>query len=149
MKVEKGKLVTINYTLRTAEGELIESSEGRGAPLSFIQGEGRMIPGVEEKLEGLEPGVKKEFLIPPEKAFGVKDSGPVKEMLKSEFPKDTKFEIGAKFTANMPEGGGPVNFTILEVKEQTVKVRFTHPLAGKAIKCEVEVLEVKEPSEKS
>jgi FKBP-type peptidyl-prolyl cis-trans isomerase 2 len=143
MKVEEGLTVTIEYKIETDKGELIESSLGKGAPLEFVCGDGHMMPGVEKRIVGMEDGEEKEFEVPPEEAFGAVDSGPVKEMEKNEFPKETVFKTGEKFTARLPEDQGNVIFEIVENRPTTVLVRFHLPHEGKTLKCKVKVLKVR------
>ena len=154
MKVAKGTIVTMEYRIETDKGELIESSVGKGTPLSFAFDEGKMLPGLEKKIEGWEVGDEKEFDIPPEEAFGAKDAGPVREMDKSEFPRDTVFKAGEDFTARLPDDVGSVIFEIVENKATSVVVRFHHPHEGKTLKCKVKIIDVRdasapEPSKKS
>ena len=148
MKVEKGHTITIEYKIETDKGELIESSLGKGAPLEFTCGDGMMMPGVEKRIIGMEEGEDKNFDVPPEEAFGATDSGPVKEMDKTEFPKETVFKTSEKFTARLPEDQGNVIFEIMENKATSVLVRFHLPHEGKTLKCKVKVLKVVDPASK-
>jgi len=148
MKIKTGMLVTMEYKIETDKGELIESSLGKGAPLEFTCGDGRMLPGVEKRIEGLAAGEEKDFEIPPEEAFGALNSGPVKEMDKTDFPKDTVFKAGEKFSARLPEDQGNVIFEILENRATAVVVRFHLPHEGKKLKCKVKILKVRDPSAK-
>lgn len=148
MKIEDGFVVTMEYKIETDKGELIESSLGKGAPIEFVMGEGRMLPGVEKRLVGLSAGDDREFEVPPEEAFGAADGGPVKEMDKSEFPKDTVFKSGEKFTARLPEDQGNVIFEIMENRPTSVLVRFHLPHEGKTLKCKVKILKVVDPKSK-
>lgn len=146
MKVANGLVITIEYKIETDKGELIESSLGKGAPLEFTCGEGMMMPGVEKRIIGMEKGEEKEFEVPPEEAFGALDSGPVKEMDKTEFPKETVFKAGEKFTARLPEDQGNVIFELMENRPTSVLVRFHLPNEGKTLKCKVKVLKVVDPA---
>jgi FKBP-type peptidyl-prolyl cis-trans isomerase 2 len=143
MKIAKGTIVTMEYRVETDKGELIESSVGKGAPIQFNFGKGKMLPGIEKRIEGMEGGHEQEFDIPPEEAFGAKDSGPVREMEKSEFPKDTVFRAGERFAARLPDDVGNVIFEIVENKATSVIVRFHHPHEGKTLRCKVKIISVK------
>jgi len=143
MKIGKGTIVTMDYRVETDKGELIESSIGKGAPIVFNFAEGKMLPGIEKRIEGMEGGEEKEFDIPPEEAFGAKDSGPVREMEKKEFPKDTVFRASERFAAKLPDETGSVIFEIVENKATSVIVRFHHPHEGKTLRCKVKVISVK------
>ncbi len=145
MKVEEGKLITLEYTITTEQGELIESSIGRGQPLTFIFGSDCGLPaGVTESLEGLEENDEKSFDVPPEKAFGTVDSGPTMKLPKNAFPGDTEVKVGASFEGTMPNSDQTVKFVVTENLADEVVVRLIHPLAGKTIHIEAKVLEVGE-----
>jgi FKBP-type peptidyl-prolyl cis-trans isomerase 2 len=143
VKIEKDRVVTLNYSLSVVGGEVIESSEKRGAPLRFVFGFSALLPGFDRRLEGLEKGQEKEFELSPAEAFGTDESGPEGAMLKSEFPPSAGLKVGARYAANLPEDGGPVNFIVLAIDGDSVKIRYVHPLAGKKILAKVKVLEVR------
>lgn len=142
MKVTKDRVVTLEYKLSTDTG-LIESSVGRGAPVSFIHGRGFMLPGIDSRLEGLESGGKKTFELPPEEAFGTLEQQQTKPMKKTEFPKDTLFKKGMKFQAKIPGSELQITLEILGVKDSDVDVRLIHPYADKVIKCEISIVGVR------
>lgn len=149
MVIEKGSVVTMEYRIETDKGELIESSVGKGAPLQFVFGGGKMLHGLEKRIQDMKVGEEREFEIPPEEAFGVKDGGPIREMDKSEFPRDTVFKAGERFTARLPDDKGSVIFEIIENKATSVVVRFHHPHEGKRLKCKVKIVDVKPPVRRS
>jgi FKBP-type peptidyl-prolyl cis-trans isomerase 2 len=142
MKVEIGKIVKIEYKLTKKNGELIESSSVKG-PIEFVVGRGHFLPGLEQKLVGMEAGESRTFQLAPAEAFGAKDSGPMREMEKKEFPDNTEFRVGGRFSARIA-GGLEVYFEVMENKIDTVVVRLHHPLEGEVITAEVSVLEVQE-----
>jgi len=144
MAVEKDMVVTLEYTITSEKGELIESSFGRGAPIKFILGRSGLLPGIDAKLIGIQVDQEVEFDLPPEEAFGTEDSGPTKTVPKKEFPEDAKFGVGTRFQAEMPEAGGTVTFVIVEDRLNDVMVRFVHPLAGKTIHVKARVIEARE-----
>lgn len=145
MTIENGKLVTIDYTITTLQGEMIESSVGRGVPLSFVFGTDSGLPvGVVEALEGMTEGEEKEFDIPPEKAFGAVDSGPTMPLPRSAFPGDTEIKVGASFEGSMPNSDQTVRFIVIESLADKAVVRLIHPLAGKTLHIQVKIIEVSE-----
>ena len=147
MKVEEGKVVTLEYTITTEKGELIESSAGRGAPLTFIFGSNCGLPeGVNEHLAGMDENEEKDFALPPEKAFGTPDSGPTMRLSKTAFPGDVDIKVGASFQGDMPGTNQTVNFVVTENLGEEVVVRLIHPLAGKTINVKAKILEVREPA---
>ncbi len=145
MKVEAGKKITIEYTITTQQGELIESSNGRGEPLTFVFGGEIGLPvGITEGLLGMEEGEEKEFDIPPEKAFGTAESGPTKIMSKGEFPADAEIRIGASFEAYVPHSDETVKFVVVENLGEKVVVRLIHPLADKTLRISAKIVRVED-----
>lgn len=142
MKVEEGKTITLEYTITTEKGELIESSAGRGGPLVFPFGKSGLIPGLDEALIGMSKGEEKEFELAPEKAFGTVDSGPTIDVPKSRLPEDIDIEVGSMFEADMAGNNQTVKMCVLENHPEDVKVRLIHPLAGKTICIKAKVVEI-------
>jgi len=144
MKVEEGKVVTLEYTITTQKGELIESSAGRGTPLVFLFGKSGMLPGLDAALEGMVLDEEKEFDLPPEQAFGTTDSGPTMDIPKRRLPENANTKVGSMFQADMPGTNQTVNFVIVEDRVNEIKVRLIHPLAGKTIHIKAKVLGLRE-----
>ena len=134
MKIDKDCAVTLDYEVVTKTGDVLESSKTRGAPLEFIFSKASLLPGFDKNLLGMDEGEEKTFEIPPEAFFqdGV--------MPKSEFPKETKIEKGARFEANLPGGGGSVQIVVVDAQTDPMKVRFVPAIAAQAplkVKCKV------------
>jgi FKBP-type peptidyl-prolyl cis-trans isomerase 2 len=145
MKVEKGKLISLEYTITTKQGEMIESSVGRGEPLSFVFGTDSGLPdGLTEQLTGMKKNDEKEFDVLPEKAFGTVESGPEMILPTNAFPKNTKIKAGESFEGTMPNSDQTVKFVIAENLGDKVKVRLIHPLAGKTIHIQAKILSVED-----
>ncbi len=147
MAVEKNMVITLEYTITKENGELIESSIGRGAPITYILGRSGLLPGIDARLVGAQVDEEIEFDLPPEEAFGTKDSGPTKLVSKQEFPPDAKFDIGTTFEADMPDMGGSVTFLVEEDRLNEVLIRFIHPLAGKTIHVKIRITEARTATE--
>jgi FKBP-type peptidyl-prolyl cis-trans isomerase SlyD len=144
MIVEEGKVVTLEYTITTQKGEMIESSAGRGGPLMFPFGKSGLIPGLDEALRGMKDGEEKEFDLPPEKAFGTVHSGPTMDIPKTRLPKDAQIKVGVMFEADLPGTNQTVNMVVLEDRVNDIKVRLIHPLAGKTIHIKAKIMALKE-----
>ncbi len=143
MKVENGKKVTLEYTITTQQGELIESSIGRGEPLTFVFGGESGLPvGITEGLIGMSERDEREFDIPPEKAFGTAESGPTMNLPKSAFPEDVNIQVGASFEGNLQNADETVKFVVTENLGDKVVVRLIHPLAGKQLHIQAKVLKI-------
>lgn len=141
MKIESGTVVTLAYDITTSEGEIVESSDISG-PISLLHGVQTLIPGLSKHLEGLEAGAEETFEFPPEEAFGTVDDAPTNVMQRNEFPEGTKFEVGSKFVAKMPNGQ-PLHLAVKEVSDDTVTVAMIHPLAGQTIGMSVKITNVR------
>ncbi|MCK5795782.1 MAG: FKBP-type peptidyl-prolyl cis-trans isomerase [Deltaproteobacteria bacterium] len=141
MKVEKGKLVKIDYELAVKDGDVIESSE-KGGPLEYEHGIGKMLPGLETRIEGLEVDDEKDGFIPAKEAYGLEKDLPTREIPAGEFPADD-LEKGKAFEAKGADGN-PVSFVVVDFDDDKVTVRFTHPLAGKDIRFKVKILSVRD-----
>ena len=143
MKIATGLAVRIEYELTVKGGEVIESS-ARSGPLAYVQGQGKMLPGLESRLVGLEPGDEKRGEIPAREAFGTEDTLPIKEMPRREFPKDAKLEPGSVFEAKSPTGEA-LRLKIVSATSAQVKARLLHPLVGRDLAFRVKVLSVSDP----
>ncbi len=146
MKVARGLSVRVEYELKVKGGEVIESSKKSG-PLTYVQGGGKMLPGFEKQIDGLEAGQEKRGVIAARDAFGTEESLPVSTIPTKEFPAAEKLEVGRIFQAKGPTGQ-PIAFKVVSVGAEQAEVRFLHPLVGKDIEYFVKVLGVEDPKHK-
>ena len=137
--IDNGSVVKVDYTL-TVDGQEIDSSKDRG-PLEFEVGKKQMIPGFEQAVIGLKKGDKKSFKVSPEEGYGSVNDEAFQEVPRSQLPQDVTPEAGMMLSA-MSQDGRPFQVKITEVKEESVVVDFNHPLAGKELNFEVEVVDV-------
>ena len=141
MQVAKDKVVTIDYTLTGAGGEVLDSSEG-GQPLTYLHGAGAMIPGLESALEGYSTGETLKASVGPEQAYGQKDPSLVQPVPRERFAGVPDIRPGMQFTA---EGrGGSRVVTVVAVDDRSVTVDANHPLAGETLHFDVKVVEVRD-----
>lgn len=136
MQITKHKVASIHYTLTDNDGNVLDSSAGR-EPLTYIQGIGNLIPGMEEGLEGKTKGVKFNLKVSPEKGYGVKDDALTQKVPRSAFGTQ-EVKVGMQFQTNQ---GGMVTVTHVGLSEVTVDAN--HPLAGVELNFAVEVLEIR------
>lgn len=136
MQITKDKVASIHYTLRDGEGNILDTSSGR-EPLTYLQGAGNLIAGMEEGLEGKGKGDKFKLKISPEKGYGVKDSSLVQKVPRSAFG-NQKVEKGMQFQTNT----GQV-VTVTETGLDSITVDGNHPLAGVELHFDVEVTDVR------
>jgi len=140
MQIGKNKVVAIHYTLRDNEGTTIDSSIG-GEPLTYIQGIGNLIPGMEEGLEGLTVGEKVNILVSPEKGYGVRHDQLIQKVPRASFgTQDIK--PGMQFQTQGNHGAQVV--TVTDVGLDSVTVDGNHPLAGVELNFDVEVISIRE-----
>jgi FKBP-type peptidyl-prolyl cis-trans isomerase 2 len=141
VKIEKGRRVTLKVDLSVAGGQQLEKST-----VEYIQGAGTMLSGLENVLEGLEKGAKRDGVLKAKDAFGNPAMHPTKKMKKSEFPPDAKLAVGEKLVAASDDKSKMnVILQIAKVTGEDVEVRLLHPLAEKDIKYAVEVIQVTDP----
>jgi FKBP-type peptidyl-prolyl cis-trans isomerase 2 len=143
MKIAKGLIVSIEYELKVVDGDVIESSTKTG-PLRYVHGDGKMLAGLEKRLEGLSAGEERRGKIPAEEAFGTEDSLPLKEMARAEFPAGATPKAGLVFQAKSARGDA-INFKVVSADEQKITVRLLHPLVGRDLEFRVKVLSVDDP----
>ncbi len=141
MRIGKGCVVRMNYTLRDESGVTIESSEGR-EPLTYLHGLGHLIPGLEKTLDGSQAGLKATVTVRPQDAYGEKDPQAVIRAERSDFPEGLTLEPGVEVQAETPDG--PITFIVMSLEGDDVVLDANHPLAGKTLTFDVEVLEVRE-----
>ena len=136
--VAKGKKVDIEYTLTLDDGSTVQSNVG-GPPLSFVAGEGQIIPGLEAALEGKAVRDRVKVKISPEEAYGLTDPQKTQEVPLDKIPEDAR-KVGTLLSAQ--GDGGPMSVRVAEVRPDVVVLDFNHPLAGKALTFDVLVLSI-------
>jgi FKBP-type peptidyl-prolyl cis-trans isomerase SlyD len=145
MKIARGMAVELEYELKIKGGAVLESSVRTG-PLRYVHGDGKMLPGLEKRLDGLAPGDERNGEIPAREAFGTEEMLPIKEMPVSGFPSGVPLAAGSVFEGKDPALGSQVRFKILSITNDMAKVRLLHPLVGRDIEFRVKVLAVRDPS---
>lgn len=139
-KIEKDKKVKLDYTLKV-DGEVVETTVGKQA-LEYTQGQGMLIPGLEQALEGMKVGEEKDVKIEPKDAYGDINKDALREFPKSSFPADFKIELGTVLEIKDEKSGEAVPGVIWDVKDDKVTINFNHPLAGKTLEFNVKILEI-------
>lgn len=136
--IKKDSQVKIHYTLKV-DGEVADSSEGK-EPLAYVQGKGQIIPGLEEELEGMEVGDKKEVSVAPEKGYGPYNPNATQKVPRDAFAGSDELIVGEMVLGNA--GGREFQAKIIEIDDKEVSLDLNHPLAGKTLKFSVEIVEV-------
>ena len=141
MRIEKGRVVDIDYSLHLGDGEVVDRSEP-GDPLTYLHGEGEIVPGLESALEGLEAGARKEVVVGPADGYGEHDPHGLQRVPRQAFPPGFQPEVGMELSAQGPDGD-EVPFVISGVEQDAVTIDLNHPLAGKTLHFDVTVREVR------
>lgn len=134
-----GNTVRVHYTGRLNDGTVFDSSEGRD-PLEFTLGAGQVIPGFDEAVTGMAVGDSTTVTIEPENAYGERRDEMVQEVSRSDIPSDIELALGMQLQASGP--AGDVIVTVIELSDESVKLDANHPLAGKALTFDLELVEI-------
>ncbi len=140
IRANRGDTVIVHYTGRLPDGTVFDASPPE-RPLSFILGKGEVIPGFDEGVTGMYSGEKKTFSIEPDKAYGAREEEYVEELARDMFPEDLPLVVGHQLEVTN-EAGDKLLVMVADVTEQTVTLDGNHPLAGKELTFEVELMKV-------
>tara|TARA_B100000073_G_C23455463_1_gene461122 strand:- start:11 stop:439 length:429 start_codon:yes stop_codon:yes gene_type:complete len=142
MKVENGFNVKVHYRGTLSDGTEFDNSRIRGETLDFEVGTPGLIKGFNDAVVGMTKGETKTFSLAADDAYGQVVSEAFQNVPKTQFDDDFIFEVGGAVMGQGPQG--PFRATIHEVQDESVILDFNHPLAGKDLTFEVEVVEVEE-----
>ena len=138
--VSNGRTVTLNYTL-TVDGKVFDTSKGR-APLVVKIGAHQVIPGFEKGVMGMKAGQRKSFTVSPKEGYGEVNPKAFIKVAKDKLPKNIKPVPGMVLYAKGP-GGNAMPVKIAKVGKNHVTIDFNSPLAGKTLKFDVDVVDIK------
>lgn len=145
-QVKSGDKIKVHYHGKLNTGETFDSSEGRD-PLEFEVGSGMVIKGFDDGVTGMTVGEKKTVTIPADEAYGPVNPEMVLEMPKDRFPEDMQLENGMPLMMS-DQNGQQFQVTIVEIKEAAVMLDANHPLAGKDLTFDLELVEIVAPASK-
>jgi len=132
---KSGDTVKVHYTGRLNDNTVFDTSVG-SEPMEFTLGEGRLIPGFEQAVTGMQVGESKTVTIPVDEAYGQRRDDLIFEVGRDDLPADINPEVGMQ----LPTSQGTV--TIIEVSEKTIKIDANHPLAGQDLTFDIELIEI-------
>lgn len=132
--------VTLHLSLTLKDGTVAESTFD-DEPLTFTMGDGSLAEGLELGLYGLRPGDTQRLELYPEQAFGLRDPGKVHQLPRADFAAELALEPGLVIGFDAP-GGEELSGTIIAFDDATVEVDFNHPLAGRVVIFDVEIIDV-------
>lgn len=139
-KVKDGDTVKVHYTGKLEDGSVFDSSVSRD-PLEVTLGEGKLIPGFEKAVVGLEVGDKTTANITSADAYGERRDDLEVTIEREQLPEDIEPEVGMQLQLNQPNGQ-PVPVQITKVEEENIIIDANHPLAGKDLTFDIELIEI-------
>ena len=139
-QVKSGDTVRIHYTGTLADGSTFDSSAGRD-PLEFTVGSGQIIPGLDTAMPGMAVGETKRVEVPAEQAYGEPNADALQAVPRSEIPEDIPLDIGTQLQVQTPSGQ-VMPVTVAEVTKEQVTLDANHPLAGKDLTFDIELVEI-------
>ena len=137
---KEGSKVKILLEGKLEDGTVFDKTE-RDKPIEFIVGEGKMLPKIENTVKGMKTGEKKSIKLKPEDAFGTRRADLVKDIPRQAITLDKEPKVGATLLLKSPEGK-IFSATIVKVEKETLRIDFNHPLAGKKVIINIELLSV-------
>ncbi|MFO7763070.1 MAG: peptidylprolyl isomerase [Wenzhouxiangellaceae bacterium] len=143
MQAKADTVVSIDYTLKGNDGEVIDTSEGR-EPLAYLHGHGNIIPGLEKALEGKSEGEELQVKVEPEEGYGPHRQELVQQVSMEAFAGIDEVEPGMKFNAESAQG--PLVVKVTDVEGDQVTIDANHDLAGQELNFDVTVRDVREAS---
>jgi len=139
-KVNNGNTISVHYRGTLSDGSEFDNSQKRGEAMSFEVGKGEVIPGIDEGVIGMEIGEVKTISISPESAFGPRHEDSVRLVPKQFFGPDFVVEVDSTVQGDGPDG--PILARVISEQDDTITLDFNHPLAGKELNFEVELLNI-------
>jgi len=139
-QAKHGDTVLINYTGKLADGTVFDSTDGRET-FQFKVGAGTVIPGFDRAVVGMSPGDSKSETIPAEQAYGPHRDDLVVEVEREHLPDDIEFGVGQRLEVQTPEGYA-TRVVVARVSDEFVTLDGNHPLAGKDLTFDIELVEI-------
>lgn len=139
-QAKAGDTVRVHYTGTLQDGTQFDSSTGRD-PLEFTLGSGQIIPGLDNEVTGMAVGDTKQVTIAPEQAYGPRDPDRVQAVPREQIPENIPTEPGTQLQMQTPQGQA-IPVVVAEVTETEVTLDANHPLAGKELTFDVELVEI-------
>jgi len=137
MKVDKHTVVSLHYTLKNNDGNVLDTSQG-GDPLVYLHGVGNLIPGLEKEINGKEEGTEFQATVPPEEAYGQRNEEFIKTVSKNDFQGDEELQVGMQVQIQSQSGEKALAM-VSDIKGENVDLDLNHPLAGETLHFEVKI----------
>jgi FKBP-type peptidyl-prolyl cis-trans isomerase SlyD len=140
--IQDGDTVTFHYTLTV--NNRVEDRSISTSPLTYVQGAGQLIPGLEEKMPGLKKGDKRRITVLPEKGYGSVNPDAFQNVPRKTFKNRKALKLGSIVTGQY--NGRSVQATVIGMSKKDIILDLNHPLAGKTLQFDIEVMDVKRGS---
>jgi FKBP-type peptidyl-prolyl cis-trans isomerase 2 len=140
MQAKQGDTVLVNYTGKLIDGTIFDTSLDR-APMRFTVGQGKLIAGFEKAVVGMNAGEKKTVIIPFAEAYGPRQESAVVEMERKNLPEGYEPRVGQRLELTQ-EDDSSVLVTVMAVSERTVTIDANHPLAGRDLTFDIELVSI-------
>lgn len=140
-KVENGQTVNVHYVGTLEDGTQFDASRPRGQTLTFQVGSGQMIPGFDKAVVGMTVGETKAVTLEPVDAYGDTNPSAIQPTPRAAFPEGFEFTLN-EMVQGQDEAGRVVSARIHALEDDTVTLDFNHPLAGKSLNFEIELVSV-------
>jgi FKBP-type peptidyl-prolyl cis-trans isomerase 2 len=141
VQVKSGDRINVHYTGKLVDGTLFDSSVGR-EPLEFEVGSGMVIKGFDEGVTGMIIGEKKTVHIPAAEAYGDMDPNYLAVFNKAEIPSEIPYEVGMQLNMHQDGSGQVMPVVVVEVTDTTITLDANHPLAGKDLIFDLELVSI-------
>jgi peptidylprolyl isomerase len=138
--VKNGDTVQVHYTGKFESGEIFDSSVGK-EPLEFTLGDSQVIPGFEDATRGMVVGDRKTVFLNPDQAYGSVNTNLIVDMPKEYFPEDITPELGMRLII-VDNNGEELPVMVAEIHDESVRLDANHPLAGKALVFDIELVAI-------
>ncbi|WP_292519619.1 peptidylprolyl isomerase [Methanoculleus sp.] len=139
-QAKEGDTVKVHYTGKLEDGTVFDTSTER-EPLEFTIGNGEIISGFERVVVGMEPGETKTATIQPEEAYGPRRDDMTLTVDRGQFPEEIKPEPGQQLQIQQPDGRAAI-VTVSDVSESTVTLDANHPLAGRPLTFDIQLVDI-------
>ena len=140
-QAKKGDTAQVHYTGRLEDGQVFDSSDG-GEPLEFEVGAGQVIPGFDQGVRGMSVNEKKKIEIEADDAYGQRIEALVQQIARDGLNLENDPEVGMQLGLQLPDGN-EIPVTITEVTKDSITLDANHPLAGRKLIFDVELVSLK------
>ncbi|MEX1213816.1 FKBP-type peptidyl-prolyl cis-trans isomerase [Saccharospirillum sp.] len=145
MQIQENSTVTLHFALHLDSGEQVDSTFDR-RPATLTIGDGNLPEGFERCLMGLSAGDRRKVQVPPQDAFGQHNPQNIQQFKRDRFAQSEPLEVGMVMSFE-DAGKNELPGVVATLDDEFVEVDFNHPLAGKTLDFDVEIIEVKEATD--